>query len=144
RSEILVDFWVPERFASAIEVGQPLTAALIARPHEVFEGTVNAIDNQIDVESRTLHVEARIINPDDRLRAGMAFQVSMRFPGESYPAVNPLAIQWSNDGPYVWAVSGGKARRTPVRIVQRNSDTVLVDGAFEDAELVVIQGVHNV
>lgn len=144
RSRILIDFWVPERFAGMIEPGQELSAASIARPGEVFTGTVSALDNRIDPESRTLHVEARIINPDDRLRAGMAFRVGMRFPGDTYPAVDPLAIQWNTDGAYVWAVEDGRARRTPVRIVQRNSDRVLVDGAFQEADLVVVQGVQNV
>lgn len=144
RSEILVDFWVPERYAGAIEVGMPLTAGSVARPTESYEGTVNAIDNRIDADSRTLRVEARITNPADTLRAGMAFQVSMRFPGDTYPAVDPLAIQWGSEGAYVWAVQDGRARRTPVTVIQRNSESVLVDGTFVDDDMVVVEGVHNV
>lgn len=144
RSELLVDFWVPERFAGQIEVGQPVKATSVARADEVFEGEVNAVDNRVDPESRTLQVQARITNPADRLRAGMAFQVEMRFSGNTFPAVDPLAIQWSTEGAFVWAVQDGKARRTPVRIVQRNSDSVLVDGVFDDRDTVVVQGVHNV
>lgn len=144
RSKILVDFWVPERYAGAIEVGMPLTAGSVARPTESYEGTVNAIDNRIDADSRTLRVEARITNPADTLRAGMAFQVSMRFPGDTYPAVDPLAIQWGSEGAYVWAVQDGRARRTPVTVIQRNSESVLVDGTFVDDDMVVVEGVHNV
>ena len=53
----------------------------------------------------------------------------MKFPGDTYPAVNPLAIQWGSDGAFVWAVEDGKAKRVPVRIIQRNTETVLVDAA---------------
>ncbi|MDN2565090.1 efflux RND transporter periplasmic adaptor subunit [Aquibium sp. A9E412] len=144
RSAILVDFWVPERFAGALAVGQPLTAASVARPGEVYEGSISALDNRVDATSRTLRVEARIINPSDTLRAGMAFQIAMRFPGDTFPAVDPLAIQWGADGAYVWTVKEGVARRTPVRIVQRNADSVLVDGAFRDGDTVVVEGIHNV
>lgn len=144
RSQILVDFWVPERFAGSIDVGMPLTANSIARPGEVFDGVVNAIDNRIDPESRTLHIEGRITNPADRLRAGMAFQIGMRFPGDTYPAVDPLAIQWGPEGAYVWVIKNGRAYRINVRIIQRNTASVLVDADFSDGDLVVVQGVQNV
>lgn len=144
RSEILVDFWVPERYAGTVRVGAPLVATSVARANEVFEGTVSAVDNRVDADSRTLKVEGRIENPAGTLRAGMAFQVAMRFPGDTYPAVDPLAIQWGTDGAYVWAVQDGRARRTPVRIIQRNTDSVLVDGEFVDGDQVVIEGIHNV
>ena len=73
RSEILVDFWVPERFAGMLSVGDPLEATSIARPGDVFQGKVSAIDNRIDADSRTMRVQASIGNPDDALRAGMSF-----------------------------------------------------------------------
>jgi RND family efflux transporter MFP subunit len=144
RSKILVDFWVPERFAGSVKVGMPLTASSVARPSDVFDGVVSAVDNRIDPESRTLHVQGRIVNPADRLRAGMAFEITMRFPGDTYPAVDPLAIQWGAEGAYVWAVKDGRAHRTDVRIIQRNTSSVLVDGDFSDGDLVVVQGVQNV
>ncbi len=142
RSEILVDFWIPERYASAVKVGSPLTATSVARPGETFPGEVSAVDNRIDSESRTLHVQARIENQADRLRAGMSFQVNMRFPGDRYRAVSPLAVQWGADGAYVWAVRDGKAHRVPIRIIQRNTDSVLVDAALTLQDKVVTEGLH--
>jgi RND family efflux transporter MFP subunit len=144
RSKILVDFWAPEKFASMINVGDPLTATSIAHPENVYHGEVSAVDNRIDEKSRTLHVRGRITNPADTLRAGMAFRIEMRFPGDTYPSVNPLAIQWSTDGAYVWAVRDGKARQTPVTIIQRNTDSVLVDGPLVAGDTVVTEGVQTV
>ncbi|WP_048647545.1 efflux RND transporter periplasmic adaptor subunit [Nitratireductor soli] len=144
RSRILVDFWIPERYASLVDIGSPLTATSVARAASMHEGAISAVDNRIDPESRTLRVEGQIENPDDRLRAGMAFSISMRFPGETYPAVDPLAIQWSADGPYVWSVENGMARQKSVRIIQRNADSVLVDADFTEGGVVVTQGIHNV
>jgi RND family efflux transporter MFP subunit len=144
RSEILVDFTVPERFSGAIAVGEPLEATSAARPGEVFTGTVSAIDNRIDAASRTLRVQARITNPGDTLRAGMSFGVSMQFPGDSFPSVNPLAIQWGTEGAFIWTVNEGIARRVPVRIIQRNTDTVLVDAAIAEGVMVVTEGIHVV
>ncbi len=144
RSRIIVDFWVPERYASAIRVGLPLTAFPIARPSEEFDGTVSAVDNRLDATSRTLLVRAVIDNDGDTLRAGMSFQVGMKFPGDTYAAVGPLAIQWGSDGAFVWAVVDGKAKRTTVRIIQRNTESVLVEASLGPGDLVVTEGVHAV
>ena len=144
RSRIVVDFWVPERFAGMIAVGQPVAAASVARPNDTFGGVVSAIDNRIDAKSRTLHVQASIDNTQDVLRAGMSFQVEMRFPGDTYPAVDPLAVQWGTDGAFVWVVDNGVARRVSVRIIQRNTDSVLVDGELGSAGTVVTEGIHAV
>lgn len=145
RSRIKIDFYAPERFAANMQVGGPLTASPIARPEEVFEGTISAVDNRVDDKSRTLLVQAQIPNTADTLRAGMSFRVEVRFPGDAYPSVDPLAIQWGTDGAFVWVVRDGKAKRTPVRIVQRNTESVLVaaDG-IAPGDTVVTEGVHAV
>ncbi|MDX8432812.1 efflux RND transporter periplasmic adaptor subunit [Mesorhizobium abyssinicae] len=144
RSSILVDFLVPERFAAAVKVGAQLSATPIANPSQAYTGTVSAIDNHIDEVSRTLLVKATIANPADSLRAGMSFQISMKFPGDSYPAVSPLAILWGSDGAYVWAVADGKAKRVPVRIIQRNTETVLIDAPIVSGDMVVTEGTQSV
>jgi len=144
RSRIIVDIWVPERFTGLISVGAPLSASSVARPGRVFEGEVSAVDNRLDEQSRTLRIQARIDNDDDALRAGMSFQVAMQFPGDTYPSVDPLAIQWSGDGAFVWALDNGKAKRVPVRIIQRNTDSVLVQAALTSGDKVVTEGIHTV
>jgi RND family efflux transporter MFP subunit len=140
RSELLVDFWVPERFASIIEVGQRVSAIPISNPDRRFEGEVDAVDNRVDSDSRTLRVRASVPNEDDRLRAGMSFSVTMNFDGDSYPTVDPLSVQWSADGSYVWRVVNDTTERVPVRIVQRNSDSVLVDGEIAEGDLIITEG----
>jgi hypothetical protein len=72
----------------------------------------------------------------------MSFEVSMAFPGDTYPAVDPLAIQWSSDGSYVWVLTpDSKVKRDKVAIIQRNTDGVLVKGDLKPGEEVVTQGV---
>ncbi len=145
RSRIKIDFYVPERFASNMAVGGDLTASPIARPDEVFEGKVSAVDNRLDDKSRTLLVQAEIPNDGDTLRAGMSFRVEVRFPGDAFPSVDPLAIQWGTDGAFVWVIRDGKAKRTPVRIVQRNTESVLVAAeGIAPGDTVVTEGVHAV
>lgn len=143
RSEILVDFWVPERFVPKIRVGGPVSATAIARPGEVFTGSVEAADNRIDQASRTLRVRARIDNPEDILRAGMSFSVTMHFEGDRYPSVDPLALQWSAEGSYVWRIVDDQAEKIPVKIIQRNPDKVLVDAELTEDDAVAIEGLQR-
>ena len=140
-STILVDFWVPERYAAAISLGAPVTVSAVALTGRSFEGEISAIDNRIDPASRTLQVQAEIPNADGMLRAGMSFSVALRFPGEQYPTVNPLAILWSAEGSYVWKYYAGQATRVMAQIVQRNSDGVLVRADLAPGDAIITEGI---
>jgi RND family efflux transporter MFP subunit len=140
-SSVLVDFWVPERYAAAIALGAEVGVTAVALPGQTFAGEVSAIDNRIDTASRTLQVQAEIPNDDGTLRAGMSLTVSLRFPGEQFPTVNPLAILWSADGSYVWQYVDGKAQKTMAEIIQRNSDGVLVRADLQPGDAIITEGI---
>lgn len=142
RSSLILEFRVPERLAAMVSVGDAVQATTISKPGDIIEGRITAVDNRIDEASRTLRVQAIIGNPDDRLRAGMAFNINLVFTGDEYPAVDPLAIQWGAEGAFVWVVRDARAVRLPIRILQRNAEMVLVDAAFEPSDLVVTEGVQ--
>ncbi|UXT97485.1 efflux RND transporter periplasmic adaptor subunit [Agrobacterium tumefaciens] len=144
RSEILVNFWAPERFATVIKVGMPVEATSISRPGETFKGEIEAVDNRVDEASRTIRIRAKFGNEKDELRAGMSFGVTMRFAGETYASVDPLAVQWDAEGSYVWRVTDNKSNKVRVQIVQRNPDAVLVKAELAESEPVVIEGLQRV
>jgi RND family efflux transporter MFP subunit len=144
RSRLLVDFWVPERFAGMVKVGQEVQANPVASSRKSYTGRIQAIDNRIDVASRTLHLRAEVPNDDDQLRAGQSFEVVMEMPGETWPSVNPFAVQWDNNGSYVWRVGKDlKVEKVPAIIMQRNPDSVLVDGAIKPGDSIVIEGLQR-
>ncbi|MBB3409578.1 RND family efflux transporter MFP subunit [Rhizobium sp. BK316] len=144
RTEILVDYWVPERFANTVSVGQAVEATSVARPGKIFSGVLEAVDNRIDAASRTLRLRGRIDNSSDELRAGMSFSVSMKFAGDKYPAVNPLSVQWDAQGSFVWRVTDDKSHKVRVTVVQRNPDYVLVKADLDDGDQIVTQGLQRV
>ena len=143
RSALLVSFWVPERLMGAVKPGSVVTAVPVARPQDQVTGTIAAVDNTVDPASGTFEVQARIPNPDDDLRAGMSFTVSMSFAGDSFTAIDPLAIQWGSDGAYVWRIVDDKAVRSAIRIVQRNSENVLVAGDVAAGDAVITEGLDG-
>lgn len=143
RSELLIEFRVPERVIGQIATGMRVPIVPLAARSMRLEGVISAIDNQVDRTSRTLRVQATVPNADDLLRDGMAFSVSLELPGVTLPSVDPLAIQWSSDGSFVWAVREDKAVRVPVVIRERSSETVLVEAELAPGELVVTEGVQT-
>lgn len=144
RSYILIDFRVPERVVTKMSVGQAFDVSAVGFSGDPLAGEIRAIDPVVDRASRTVLVRGRVANDQDALRAGMAFSVGLSFPGETVLSIPPLAVQWSSDGPYVWAVREGKAANVPVALVQRNSSEVLVTSSdLVAGELVVTEGVQS-
>ena len=143
RSLILIDFRIPERVIGRTSLGMKVDVLPLGFADTSLEGEISAIDTVVDRASRTLRVQAQVDNQDDRLRAGMAFSVALTFPGETLIAVDPLALQWSSEGAFVWVVRGGKAQQVPATIQQRNSGSVLVTADLQAGEHVVIEGVQT-
>ena len=143
RSSLMLEFRVPERVAAQVAVGAKVAAHPISTPGNDIAGQVIAVDNRVDEASRTLRLRADIANTDDAFRAGMAFRITLEFTGADYPAVDPLAIQWGATGAFVWVVRDGKASRLPIRILQRNADSVLVEADLAPGDLVVTEGVQS-
>ena len=140
---IKVIFDLPERFVGKISPGDPVSAVPIAQPGREFQAVVNALDNRVDEASGSFEVEARIPNGSHTLRSGMSFTMTMQFPGDTYIAVPPLAVQWGSDGAYVWRVLDHVAYRVDVIIVQRNAEKVLLSGDLALGEQVVTEGLDG-
>ncbi|SEM73504.1 RND family efflux transporter, MFP subunit [Loktanella fryxellensis] len=140
QSEILIDFRVPERAVGQMTVGAPITVMPLAVTDVTIAGEIRAVDNIVDLASRTLRVQGVVPNDDNLLRAGMSATVTVAFDGDEFPTIDPLALQWSNEGSYVWVAVDGQAKRVPVVIRERNADSILVEGDLADGDLVITEG----
>jgi RND family efflux transporter MFP subunit len=143
RTQLTIEFRVPERAIGALTPGMEVRLRAMSGAPVPAPGRLTAVDNVVDRASRTLRVQAVVDNETDRLREGMAFEVTMDFPGETYPSVDALAVQWSSSGSFVWKVVDNRVQQVPVVIRQRNSDRVLVDADLAEGDIVVIEGVQT-
>lgn len=145
RSSLKVIFYTPENFVQELRIGQPISAIPTARPENVYNGHISAIDSRLDEASRTLKTEAAIDNPEDELRPGMSFTMTLNLEGETLLSVDPLSVQWERTGPIVWKIAGEDVAKVPVRIVERNIDRVLVTSqGLKEGDDVVVEGVQAV
>jgi len=140
-SRLLLDFDVAEAYAGRIAVGDPVEAVTWVWPGESFRGTVAALESRIDPATRTLRVRAVLENEQGRLKSGMSFAVSLRLPGRPYASVPEIAVQFDREGAHVWLVRDGAARRADVLVRQRRDGRALLEGALDEGERVVVEGV---
>lgn len=143
RSEILVGFDLPEAYLGRLDTGAEVSATTPAYPTARFAGTVDAVDSRVDPVSRTARVRVALPNAGDTLRPGASFAVTVRLPGETWPLVPELALQFAREGPYVWTVREGESRRVDVDLVRRRAGRVLVDGPLAAGDPVVVEGVQR-
>lgn len=143
RSELYVEFKVPEKFLPRIELGDRLEGRTPGYAGKSFAGIIGNIDSRIDPVSRTIMVRAIFPNGDDLLRPGMSFTIDLPLPGDVYPFVPELSLQWNQGDSYVWLVKDNKAKRTVVTTIRRKNEIVLIDGPLKAGDLVVTEGVQR-
>lgn len=143
RSTVLVDFDIPEAYANRVSVGDEVSADAWAAPGEAYSGKIVAVGSRIDPVARTLSLRAALPNPDQRLRTGMSFSVTLRIDGEPFPSVPEIAVQWGREGAFIWVARDGKAERIAVSPRQRRDGLVLFEGPVQAEELVVVEGLQR-
>ena len=143
RGTLLVSFEIPELFLDRIEIGQPIGVATWGARDRQIEGQIVDLGSRIDQVTRSFVARAHVPNDDDRLRPGMSFAVVLDLYGRDYPLVPEVAVQWGGAGAYMWVVRDGRAKRVPVRIIQRQEGTVLVDAPIKAGETIVVEGIQR-
>ncbi len=143
RSQLIVEFEVPEQFLSQLAIGQKVVAQTPSFKGREFEGVIEDIDSRIDPTSRTMMVRANIPNKGDLLRPGLSFVVDLTIPGKLYPTVHQLALQWRKGKSYVWRVRDERVEKVIVRSVKRRHSTILIEGDISKGDLVVVEGVQR-
>lgn len=143
RSQLIVEFEVPELFISRLSLGNKIVAQTPTFERKQFMGSITAIDSRIDPSSRSVKVRALLPNNADLLRPGMSFSTRVKLKGETYPLIPELALLWSKGKSYVWKITNKRAKRTPVEIIKRLNSTLLVQGELARGDLVVVEGVQR-
>ena len=110
RSSILVDFRLPEEYASRIALGDKIIVRTWTGRDTELIGNVAMLGSRIDAVTRTLRVKAAIPNIDDTIRPGTSFEVMLAFTGRSYASISEVAVLWSRE---MEPIFGGQLTRRP-------------------------------
>lgn len=107
---ILLDFALPEQLMGKVVKGGNVRATVDALPGQAFDGTITAIDPQVDPSTRNFRVQATFRNPDATLRPGSFAKVGFDLGGERDVVVIPqTAVSFNPYGNAVFVI--GKVKR---------------------------------
>ena len=147
REILYIDFEIPEDLAGFLEntqaEGHRITATTPAYKNLTFHCTITAQESRINPERRTLLARAAVKNKQDLLRPGMSFTTRWEIPGNQYPTVPEISLQWERSGSFVWLIRNSRAEKVSTRVVARKAGLVLLNGDISEGEQVVVEGLQR-
>ena len=143
---IYVDFRIPQSRFPDTRIGQSVRVAVDAYPGKAFEGTINALEPQVDPATRSFLVQAIIDNGDLALRPGMYVNTHVLLAAREKVLTLPqAAIVYNPYGNSVFVVEPGEAgqlvaRAAYVKLGDTRGDQVAVLSGIEAGARVVTAG----
>ncbi|MCL2715356.1 MAG: efflux RND transporter periplasmic adaptor subunit [Alphaproteobacteria bacterium] len=120
-SHLWANFTVTEKDSGQIRVGAIVRLRVDAYPGRVFEGRITTIEPQVSSDTRNIHLQATIDNPDNILKPGMFVTTTIVLP-EKAPVITvpETAVTYTLQGDSVFRVVEDKQGETTKLRVQRS------------------------
>jgi membrane fusion protein (multidrug efflux system) len=145
---IYVDYTLPERYLSRLQVGQVINIKLDAIPGQSFTGKISAINPGIETGTRTIKVRATLDNPEGQLRPGMFAEV-ITITDQPQPTLTlpRTAISFNTYGNFVFVINKNEqgmlnVKRTAIKTGEKRQGWVAVTG-LEAGTQVVRAGINK-
>ncbi len=134
---------VPEEYAPNIRIGDPVAVRVDALNRN-FPGRVARISVDVKAETRTMHTEVDVANPNRLLMPGMYAEATLTFDRRSHVlAVPPEAIDTEADKSTAWIVNpAGQVQERGLTVGIETPAAVEVVSGLNDGEQVVV-GSHS-
>ena len=142
-SSLMIETFVPERFANAAQRGLSAQVFLEAFPGEVFQAVVDEVSPVLDASSRTLRIRLRFAGAmDSRIKAGMFASVSLVTNTRRNVPVIPRGAVINTYGSWIVFIVDEQniASRREVFLGLENENFVEILGGIEVGDLVVSAG----
>jgi multidrug efflux system membrane fusion protein len=129
-SELYANFTVTEKDSGQLKTGQTVRVAVDAYPGRTFEGKITTIEPQISTDTRNIHVQATLGNPEHILKPGMFATTTVVLPDKPAVVTVPeTAVDYTLYGDSVFLISekkedDGKTSLSVVRTFVRTGDRV--------------------
>ena len=139
---IYMDFSLPQQQLSKVEVDYPVRLTVDTYPDVVFEGTVEAVDPELNLANRMFRVRATLANKDGKLVPGMFASVNIVQPESStVVAVPGTAVYYQAFGNTVFVIKdsdeGKVVEQRFVKVGRTKGDFVsILEGVSAGEEIV--------
>lgn len=151
---VYVEFSLPQQRLGEVAEGLTVTVSSDAYPGEPFEGTITAVNPDVDPATRNVRVQATLANADGRLRPGMFVSVDMMLArSEKVLFIPATAVHHAPFGDSIFVIEAGEAgqdgtkplvvQQRFVRLGARQGDFVVATEGVEAGERIVSTGVFK-
>ena len=131
RDRMVVDFPVPSQQLSSLRVQQPVAVQVDAWPGQVFRGAIEAIEPQVERDTRNIRIRAVVDNPEGKLLPGMFARIAIELPARDKVITIPhAAVTHSPYGDAVFVVDKNL----------RVTNTLVVTGATRGDQIEIVSG----
>jgi multidrug efflux system membrane fusion protein len=149
-SAVYANFTVTEKDSATLQVGQTVRIAVDAYPGRTFEGKITTVEPQISTDTRNIHVQATIDNPDHILKPGMFATTTVVLPDKPAVVTVPeTSVDYTLYGDSVFLITDKKAEdgttsltavRTFVRTGDRLNGRAVITSGLKPGDRVVAVG----
>ncbi len=139
REKMVVDFPVPQQQLPNLRVKQPVSVQVDAWPGQSFRGAIEALEPQVDRDTRNIRVRAVVANPAGKLLPGMFARIDIELPVRDQVITIPhAAVTHSPYGDAVFVVAEQKNAAGQAEL--RVTNTAVVTGATRGDQIAVSSG----
>lgn len=134
---------IPESASGEVRIGTSISFTTDAAPGGVFHAIVRQINPALDPKARSLTAEARLVEPDTRLKPGMFVQVRLVVARDQEVVVVPKTALYTIAGlTKIFVIRNGQAVELKVQPGQEIGDWVEI-AEIKAGESVAISGLSN-
>jgi membrane fusion protein (multidrug efflux system) len=145
---VKVEFHVPERFLSQVQIGQTIEFPVAAYFGKKYTGKVFFISPYVDPNDRTALVKAEIANPTHELKPGMFANLDLALQSRENSVVIPevsLAQILENNKANVYVVDQNQtAQIRTVAVGLRLTGRVEITSGLQGGEKVIVEGFQKI
>ena len=140
-SPIKIEFSIPEKYASEIKIGYPITFN-IDGSNQVFNASVYAVDPKIDIETRTIVLRALYPNKDEELKSGRYAGITLQMSQiDNAIAIPTEALIPEMEGEKVFIYKNGKAQSVKVNTGLRTESKIQIISGLKFGDTLITSGI---
>jgi membrane fusion protein (multidrug efflux system) len=140
-SPLKIEFSIPERYASEIEIGYPVTFVVDGNSNN-YEASVYAVDPKIDIDTRTIVLRALYPNTKEELKSGRYASITLRMSQvENAIAIPSEALIPEMEGEKVFIFKSGKASTVRVNTGLRTESKIQITNGLKFGDTLIVTGI---
>jgi RND family efflux transporter MFP subunit len=137
-------FTVSEKDVGSLRAGQDVSFTVDAFPGREFRGQVKTIYPHLEEKTRSILVEAQVVNHDGSLKPGFFTRVTLyTAPAKGIVVVPITALLYDSSSTKLFVAEGDRAKERKVRIGRKYGEFMEIVEGLKANEIVVTVGQNN-